>query len=88
MFTVQEVDNYQVKTETVGECDQNCLDAKDLKCVCKCHGKNHGAALRQNVKPLDEFEEDRGEDPAEPFEDPVEATFGPDEYLQELAVLA
>jgi hypothetical protein len=55
MFTIQEVDNYELKTETVGECNGNCLDAKELVCVCKCGGKNHGAHLKAHVKPLDTY---------------------------------
>jgi hypothetical protein len=37
------------------ECCDACREAKDLKCVCTCGGKNHGAALKKDVKPLDEF---------------------------------
>lgn len=40
-----------------GECDANCLMAKELKCVCRCGGRNHGASLRNHVKPLTEFVE-------------------------------
>jgi hypothetical protein len=29
MFTVQEVDEFNIKTETVGECNENCLEAKE-----------------------------------------------------------
>jgi len=60
----------------IGDCGANCQLAKELKCVCKCHGKNHGAALKQNVRSLDEFEED-----------PVDQTFSPEEYREELAIL-
>ncbi len=56
----------------VGDCGANCQLAKEQKCICRCGGKNHGAALRQNVKSLDEFEEDPGEEPSKPFEDPAE----------------
>jgi hypothetical protein len=55
-----------------GECDANCLQAKELNCTCRCGGKNQGAALGQNVRPLEEFE------------DPV--VFDPDEYFEDLAV--
>jgi hypothetical protein len=55
IFQVQEVDNYKLETETIGECNGNCLDAKELICVCKCHGKNHGAHLKACIKPLDTF---------------------------------
>ena len=76
MFSVEQVDNFAIKTETVGDCNANCLEAKELKCVCKCKGRNHGKALKKDVKSLDTFE------------DPVEATFNPEEYELELAVLA
>lgn len=56
IFQVQEV-GHEFKTETVGDCNANCLEAKELICVCKCGGKNHGAALRKNVQPLDQFNE-------------------------------
>ncbi len=74
----------------VGDCNQNCLEARELKCVCKCHGKNHGAALKQNVKSLDEFEKSivgscRGTN--ETVEDPAEQAFSSEEYREELAVL-
>jgi hypothetical protein len=57
LFTVQEVDDYELKTETRGDCNQNCLDAKELKCTCKCHGRNHGSALKTCVKPLETYVE-------------------------------
>ncbi|MGA2785857.1 MAG: hypothetical protein ABSF09_14300 [Candidatus Bathyarchaeia archaeon] len=57
LFTVQEVDNYQLKTETIGECNANCLDAKELKCTCKCAGKNPGSHLKACLKPLDTYVE-------------------------------
>jgi len=76
MFQVQEVEKpFNLETEA-NECNANCLEAKELKCVCRCQGKNHGANLRKDVKPLDTFE------------DPIEASFSPEEYLEELAVLA
>ena len=37
------------------ECSSSCLEAREIKCVCTCGGKNHGAALKKDVKPLDEF---------------------------------
>jgi hypothetical protein len=37
------------------ECCDACREARELRCVCACGGKNHGAALKKNVKPLDEF---------------------------------
>ncbi|MGA8856738.1 MAG: hypothetical protein WB643_06170 [Candidatus Bathyarchaeia archaeon] len=40
-----------------GDCNANCLEAKELICVCRCGGKNHGAALKKHVQPLDQFNE-------------------------------
>ena len=75
MFQVETADNFHVETEA-GECNQNCLSAKELKCNCRCGGKNHGAHLKNKVKSLDEFS------------DPVAESFEPEAYLEELAVLA
>lgn len=76
MFSVENVNREPLKTESTGECNANCLMAREIKCVCRCKGKNHGAHLKKAVKPLDEFE------------DPVAQAFSPEEYLEELAVLA
>ncbi len=74
MFQVEQVEKpFHIETEA-NECNANCLEAKELKCVCRCGGENHGAALKKNVKSLDTFE-----DPA---------SFSPEEYMQELAILA
>ena len=56
MFQVQEVE-HEFRTEVVGECNGNCLEARELKCVCHCRGKNHGAHLKQHVQPLERFNE-------------------------------
>jgi hypothetical protein len=74
MFSV-EAPNFEIKTETLGECNANCLEAKEIKCVCRCRGRNHGAAIKKETKRLDEFE------------DPVVGS-NPQEYEEELAVLA
>jgi hypothetical protein len=37
------------------ECCDACREAKELKCVCACGGKNHGSALKKDLKRLDEF---------------------------------
>jgi hypothetical protein len=77
LFNVEQVEKpFNIQTEA-SECDGNCVTAKELKCVCRCGGRNHGAALRKNVKSLDTFNED-----------PVDQTFNPEEYQEELAVLA
>jgi len=41
--------------KTPHECCDACKEAREIKCVCTCGGKNHGAALKKDVKPLDEF---------------------------------
>jgi hypothetical protein len=38
------------------ECCDACREAREIECVCKCGGKNHGAALKKDVKRLDEFD--------------------------------
>jgi hypothetical protein len=37
------------------ECCDACKEAREIKCVCTCGGKNHGAALKKDVKRLDDF---------------------------------
>jgi hypothetical protein len=54
--------------------------AKELVCRCRCGGKNHSAALRKNVRSLDDFSE------KETVDDPV--VFDPEEYQLEMAILA
>jgi len=56
MFEVEEVEVGTVGTSVPRDCCVSCLEAREIKCVCACGGKNHGAALRKDVKPLDEFE--------------------------------
>ena len=78
MFQVQEVEKpFQMNLERA-ECDANCVTAKELKCVCRCSGKNHGAALKQHVQSLDNYT----------VKDPVTASFSPEEYQEEMAILA
>lgn len=43
------------------DCCEVCLMAREIKCVCKCGGRNHGAWLKVAVKPLDQFKEFNGE---------------------------
>ena len=62
IFQVQTVDNFTVETEVPGDCNAGCLDAKELKCVCRCGGKNHGANLPKGIQPLDEFNEPQGQE--------------------------
>jgi hypothetical protein len=35
------------------ECCDACKEAREIKCVCTCGGKNHGVANRQGMEPLD-----------------------------------
>jgi hypothetical protein len=35
------------------ECCDACKEAREIKCVCGCGGKNHGVANRQGMEPLD-----------------------------------
>jgi len=47
------------------DCCDACKEAREIKCVCTCGGRNHGAALKRDVKRLDEFDgedEDESED--------------------------
>jgi hypothetical protein len=83
LFTVEQLpESYSPLPTQPGECNANCQTAKELVCVCRCGGKNHGNLLKKHVKPLDQFGEE------ETPEDPVEASFNPAEYMEELAVLA
>ncbi len=45
-----------------GECNESCLMAREVKCVCKCGGANHGAHLKKDVKHLDEFDGNNDEE--------------------------
>ncbi|MGO9646139.1 MAG: hypothetical protein ACLPY5_15515 [Candidatus Bathyarchaeia archaeon] len=56
MFTVEIIQPEFHLNIAPGQCDANCLEAKELKCVCKCNGRNHGATLRSHVKPLTQFQ--------------------------------
>ena len=35
------------------ECCDACKEAREIKCVCACGGKNHGVANRAGMEPLD-----------------------------------
>ena len=61
IFQVQEVEkSLGFNVGSANECNANCLEAKELICVCRCGGKNHGAALKKHVQPLDQFNEPQG----------------------------
>jgi len=49
-------------TKVPHECCVACKEAREIKCVCACGGKNHGAALKKDVKRLDEFQDDAEDD--------------------------
>jgi len=80
IFALELADEKVTFQTEAGECGANCQEAKEIKCVCRCGGKNHGAALKQNIKSLDNYTE------KETVDDPV--VFDPEDYMTELAVLA
>jgi hypothetical protein len=41
--------------KTPHECCDACKEAREIKCVCACGGKNHGATLKKDLKRLDDF---------------------------------
>jgi len=57
MFQVELAEEKVTIQTEPGECNSNRQLAKELKCTCKCGGRNHGAALKQHIKPLDDFTE-------------------------------
>jgi hypothetical protein len=60
LFSVQEIpEPYRGLPTESGECTANCQLAKEIKCVCRFGGTNHGAALKKHVQPLDQFNEPR-----------------------------
>jgi hypothetical protein len=44
------------------ECCDACKEAREIKCVCACGGKNHGASLKKDVKRLDDFDGENEEE--------------------------
>jgi len=36
------------------ECCDACKEAREIKCICACGGKNHGVANRKGMEPLDQ----------------------------------
>jgi hypothetical protein len=38
------------------KCCRECWEAKELKCVCRCNGANHGRAWKKDNERLDRFE--------------------------------
>jgi hypothetical protein len=40
--------------KTPHECSAACQEAREIKCTCTCEGRNHGSALKKNVKRLDD----------------------------------
>lgn len=55
----------QVPSKSPHECCDACREAREIKCVCACGGKNHGAALKRDVKRLDDFNNDEDEEESE-----------------------
>jgi len=55
----------KAKAHVSHDCCDSCREAREIKCVCACGGKNHGSALKRDVKRLDQFDsedEDESED--------------------------
>lgn len=57
MFQVDQVTEDVAPTSVPRDCCVSCLEAREIKCICACGGKNHGAWLKKDVKPLDQFAE-------------------------------
>jgi len=62
MFRVEVVSREELEREegkkVPRECCEACLKAREIVCVCRCGGRNHGAWLKKDVKRLDEFNGD------------------------------
>jgi len=43
------------RNKVLGECNEDCLMAREIKCVCRCGGANHRAYMRRGNKRLDDF---------------------------------
>jgi hypothetical protein len=85
MFQVQQAEKpFNIQTE-LGDCNANCQLAKELVCRCRCGGKNHGLALKQHVRSLDEFAAPVSVTEAETY-DRVDTTSNVEEYAEELVL--
>jgi hypothetical protein len=50
----EEFDAVESEVHDKAPCDEKCWRAVEERCVCRCGGRNHGAAYR-NLASLDEF---------------------------------
>jgi hypothetical protein len=50
----EELDAVESEVHDKAPCDEKCWRAVEERCVCRCGGRNHGAAYR-NLASLDEF---------------------------------
>ena len=57
IFQVQETGN-EIKIEKKCTCGNgSCRKAKQIKCTCRCHAKEHGAENRKGMSALETFNE-------------------------------
>jgi hypothetical protein len=54
VITEEELDAVESEVHDKAPCDEKCWRAVEERCVCRCGGRNHGAAYR-NLTSLDEF---------------------------------
>jgi hypothetical protein len=54
ILTEEELDAVESEVQGKAPCDEKCWRAVEERCVCRCGGRNHGAAYR-NLTSLDEF---------------------------------
>jgi len=54
VLTEEELDVMEIEVQGKAPCDEKCWRAVEKRCVCRCGGRNHGAAYR-NLTSLDEF---------------------------------
>jgi hypothetical protein len=52
----RELDAVESEVHDKAPCTKQCWEATEERCVCRCGGRNHGAAYR-NLTSLDEFGE-------------------------------
>jgi hypothetical protein len=55
IFTVEAPFDIGLIEASPHACSANCQQAKELKWICQCGSRNHGAVLKKELKPLDEF---------------------------------
>jgi hypothetical protein len=80
MFQVEQVEPPKLKT--CGCASGSCKAAKKFRCECHCKHAFHGINAKSQLADL------RTKLFGEPIEDPVAQTFSPEEYQEEMAILA